>query len=73
MKEVLARDERNSITDKSGYKYIDDKNLKYLILQMLMSLFSQLFSIPIQMLAYYTAVLIGTDVGLEICKIRNRQ
>ena len=64
MKEVLARGGKVIlITDKSGYKYIDDKNLKYLILPDVDEFVQPIiFSIPIQMLAYYTAVLIGTDV-----------
>ena len=64
MKEVLARGGKVLlITDKLGINAIDDKNIQTLVLPNV-SEFVQpiLFSLPIQLLAYYTAVLKKTDV-----------
>ena len=64
MKEVLARGGKVLlITDKLGINAIDDKNIQTLVLPNI-SEFVQpiLFSLPIQLLAYYVAVFKKTDV-----------
>ena len=64
MKEVLARGGKVLlITDKLGINVIDDKNIQTLVLPNV-SEFVQpiLFSLPIQLLAYYAAVFKKTDV-----------
>ena len=63
MKEVLARGGKVLlITDSIGIDLIDDKSIKSLVLPSVHQFVQPiLFSLPIQ-LAYYTAVLKGTDV-----------
>ena len=64
MKEVLARGGKVIlITDQLGINAIDDKNIQTLVLPNI-SEFVQpiLFSLPIQLLAYYAAVFKKTDV-----------
>ena len=64
MKEVQARGGRVLlITDKIGINAIDDKNIQTLVLPNVAEFVQPIiFSIPIQLLAYYTAVLKKTDI-----------
>ena len=64
MQEILARGGRVIlITDKRGDKIINDKSLKKLVFNNVNDFVQPIiFSIPVQLLAYYVAVLKGTDV-----------
>jgi glucosamine--fructose-6-phosphate aminotransferase (isomerizing) len=64
MKEVLARGGKVIlITDADGQKAVDDKNVKKIIIPVVDEFVQPiLITLPIQLLAYYTAVLKGTDV-----------
>jgi len=64
MKEVLARGGKVLlITDNLGINAIDDKSIKTLVLPDVHQFVQPIiFSLPIQLLAYYTAVLKKTDV-----------
>lgn len=64
MKEVLARGGKVIlITDANGQKSIDDENVKKIIIPVVDEFVQPiLITLPIQLLAYYTAVLKGTDV-----------
>ncbi len=64
MKEVLARGGKVIlITDANGQKSVDDKNIMKIIIPVVDEFVQPiLIALPIQLLAYYTAVLKGTDV-----------
>ncbi len=64
MQEILARGGKVIlITDKKGDKEVDDKNLKRIVVNNFQEfVLPIIFSLPVQLLAYYVAVLKGTDV-----------
>ena len=64
MQEILARGGKVIlITDKKGSKEVDDKSLTRIVINNLQEFVQPiLFSLPVQLLAYYVAVLKGTDV-----------
>ncbi len=64
MQEILARGGKVIlITDKKGEKALDDKTLKKIVINNLQEFIQPIiFSLPVQLLAYYVAVLKGTDV-----------
>jgi glucosamine--fructose-6-phosphate aminotransferase (isomerizing) len=64
MKEVLARGGKVLlITDNLGINSIDDKSIKTLVLPDVNQFVQPIiFSLPIQLLAYYSAVFKKTDV-----------
>ncbi len=64
MHEILARGGKVIlITDSQGDKEVDDSSLRRLVLKNLPEFIQPIiFTIPVQLLAYYVAVLKGTDV-----------
>ncbi len=64
MQEILARGGKVIlITDSQGDKEVDDSSMKRLVLKNLPEFIQPIiFTIPVQLLAYYVAVLKGTDV-----------
>ena len=64
MQEILARGGKVIlITDSKGDKEVDNSSLKRLVLKNLPEFVQPIiFTIPVQLLAYYVAVLKGTDV-----------
>jgi len=64
MQEIMARGgDVIVITDKEGEKNIDDKSLKKIVMPSLNEFVQPIvYSIPVQLLAYFVAVIKGTDV-----------
>ena len=64
MQEILARGGKVIlITDKKGDKEVDDKNLKRIVINNTQEFVQPIIlCLPVQLLAYYVAVLKGTDV-----------
>ncbi len=64
MQEILARGGKVIlVTDQNGDKAVDDKVLKKLVLKNVEDFVQPIvFTIPVQLLAYFVAVLKGTDV-----------
>ncbi len=64
MEEILARGGKVIlITDKNGSKEIENKTLKKIVINNLHEFVQPIiFSLPVQLLAYYVAVQKGTDV-----------
>ena len=50
------------VTDKNGEKSTKDISVNKIVLQMLTNLFNILYSIPMQLIAYFVAIQKGTDV-----------
>ncbi len=64
MQEIMARGgDVIIITDKEGEKLIDDKSIKKIVMPTLNEFVQPIvYSVPVQLLAYFVAVIKGTDV-----------